>query len=152
MQVTLDEALILKMDLAELEENMTQSLILLDYLSARISIGRFAELMRMSVQQPGRRRRKTCCMASEDRLTRLARVVRRARDDLDRLGLEWALGRRDTCAPSLSSSLEASVVRCAGRSASLTPGAPRRGGDAERRDCVPTRSVGTRGEPKARPE
>ena len=30
-------------------------------------------------------------MASEGRLTRLARVVQRARDDLDRLGLKWAL-------------------------------------------------------------
>jgi len=51
VQITLDDALIHERDPAELQQSMKQGLILLDYLSAEISIGRFAELMSMSYVQ-----------------------------------------------------------------------------------------------------
>lgn len=54
IEVTLDDTLTLERDPAELRESIRQGLILLDYTSARISIGRFAELMEMSCQQAGR--------------------------------------------------------------------------------------------------
>ncbi len=51
LQVTLDDALIHERDDVELRQSMRQGLILLDYLSAKISIGRFAELMEMGYEQ-----------------------------------------------------------------------------------------------------
>ncbi len=51
VQVTLDGALIHERDDVELRQSMKQGLILLDYLSAKISIGRFAELMGMGYEQ-----------------------------------------------------------------------------------------------------
>ncbi len=51
VHVTLDDALILERNEIELRESMKQGLILLDYLSAKISIGRFAELMEMGYEQ-----------------------------------------------------------------------------------------------------
>ncbi|MCP3962736.1 MAG: hypothetical protein GY719_33270 [bacterium] len=51
VQITLDDSLIHERDDFELQRSMTQGLILLDYLSAKISIGRFAELMEMGYQE-----------------------------------------------------------------------------------------------------
>ena len=51
LQVTLEDTLIHERDDVELRRSMKQGLILLDYLSARISIGRFAELMGMGYEQ-----------------------------------------------------------------------------------------------------
>ncbi len=51
IQITLDEALVHERDRSELEQGMRQGLILLDYISARISIGRFAELMDLKYEQ-----------------------------------------------------------------------------------------------------
>ncbi len=51
LQVTLDDALIHERDDVELRQSMMKGLILLDYLSAKISIGRFAELMGMGYEQ-----------------------------------------------------------------------------------------------------
>lgn len=51
IQVTLDDALVHERDDVELRKGMKQGLILLDYLSAKISVGRFAELMGMGYEQ-----------------------------------------------------------------------------------------------------
>ncbi len=51
LRVTLEDALLHERDDVELRHSMKQGLILLDYLSARISIGRFAELMGMGFEQ-----------------------------------------------------------------------------------------------------
>ncbi len=51
IQVALEDTLIHDRDDNQLRQSMKQGLILLDYLSARISIGRFAELMGMGYEQ-----------------------------------------------------------------------------------------------------
>ncbi len=51
LQIMLDDSLINERDDLELRRSMTQGLILLDYLSAKISIGKFAELMEMGYQE-----------------------------------------------------------------------------------------------------
>ncbi len=51
VRVTLDDALIHERDDVELRQSMKQGLILLDYLSSKISLGRFAELMGLGYEQ-----------------------------------------------------------------------------------------------------
>lgn len=53
VQITLDDALVMERETPELQEVIRQGLILLDYLSSRISVGRFAELMGMTSLQAG---------------------------------------------------------------------------------------------------
>jgi len=53
VQITLDDTLVQERETPELQEIMRQGLILLDYLSSRISVGRFAELMGMTPLQAG---------------------------------------------------------------------------------------------------
>ncbi|MCP3957513.1 MAG: hypothetical protein GY719_06640 [bacterium] len=51
VQVALDESLLCGRDDLELQRDLAQGLILLDYLSAKVSIGRFAELMGMGYEE-----------------------------------------------------------------------------------------------------
>lgn len=53
VEITLDDSLVLERETRELQDVMRQGLILLDYLSSRISAGRFAELMGMTPLQAG---------------------------------------------------------------------------------------------------
>ncbi len=53
IQLTIDEPLILDQDPAQLREKVRAGLLLLAYTNARISLGRFAELMEMSPQEAG---------------------------------------------------------------------------------------------------
>lgn len=51
IQLTLEDAVIQERDVAELQHSLRLGLILLDYVTAKISIGRFAELLGLDYER-----------------------------------------------------------------------------------------------------